>query len=67
MRTPKIKESTKEERENYIRQKFRCKSDCESCGICRVFRGRDPELVYQDYINGEKSFLEISAEYFHRS
>ncbi len=63
MRPPDIEKSTKEERANYIKEKFRCKSDCESCGLCRVFRGKDPEIVYEEYIQGKKDFLDISANY----
>ncbi len=60
MRTPDINESTKEERLEAIRNKFRCISDCDSCGLCRIFKGRDPLDLYQDYIEGKCSFLEIS-------
>lgn len=63
MRPPEISESTKEERENCIRQMFQCKGDCDVCGLCRVFHGKEPEIAYQDYIDGKRSFLEISMEY----
>lgn len=32
------------------------------CGLCVVFRGKDPELAYEDYING-KNFMDVSADY----
>lgn len=62
---PEIGESTKEEREEYIRQTFWCRSDCDSCGICQVYGGKEPLIVYEDYIEGKKSFQEI-AEYYRR-
>jgi hypothetical protein len=63
MRPPDIENSTKEERYQCIKQMFTCKGDCDYCGQCQVFRGKEPEIVYQDYIDGKRSFLEISMEY----
>lgn len=63
MRPPEIRESTREEREMCIRQMFQCKGDCDACGICKVFHGKEPEIAYRDYIDGKRSFLEISMEY----
>jgi len=60
MRVPDIEGSTKEERLEAVKNKFRCISDCDSCGLCKVFKGRDPSVVYQDYIDGRCSYLEIS-------
>lgn len=60
---PEITNSTKEEREAYIKSTFWCRGDCESCGICRVYRGKDPMIVYEDYINGIATFQEIQASY----
>ncbi len=34
-----------------------------SCGICTMYRNQDPMLVYQDYINGTRDFMDITAEY----
>jgi hypothetical protein len=63
MRPPEIEESTREEREQCIRSMFQCKGDCDACGLCQVFHGKEPEIAYQDYIDGKRSFLEISMEY----
>lgn len=60
---PDIATSTKEERMAYISETFRCRSDCDNCGICRVFRGKEPLLVFADYIEGKRTFQEISQEY----
>ena len=60
---PEITSSTKEERRLYIKERFPCIADCDMCGLCKVFRGKDAETAYKEYIDGEKSFLEVSACY----
>lgn len=60
---PEIGKSTREEREVFIREKFKCISDCESCGICLVYHGKDPVLVYKDYIDGNAEYLDIARKY----
>ena len=60
---PEISESTAEERRAYIKQRFPCIADCDMCGLCKVFRGKDAETAYKEYIDGEKSFPEVSAYY----
>ena len=51
MGAPDLKDSTIEERRQYIKSTFKCIADCDMCGLCTVFRGKDPELAYEDYIN----------------
>ena len=63
MRAPEIETSTEAERRQYIKNAFPCIADCEMCGLCTVFRGKDPELAYADYISGKRSYLEVSQEY----
>ena len=63
MRAPEIAESTEEERREYIRSTFKCIADCDMCGLCTVFRGKDPELAYADYIMGKRDFIEVSVDY----
>lgn len=63
MRTPDIETSTSEERRQYINDTFKCIADCDMCGLCVVFRGKDPELAYEDYINGKRNFMDVSADY----
>lgn len=63
MRVPEIETSTEAERRQYIKNAFQCIADCEMCGLCTVFRGKDPELAYADYISGKRSYLEVSQEY----
>ena len=63
MRAPEIENSTKEERRQYVKNTFPCIADCDMCGICTVFRGKDPELAYADYIEGKREFLDVSGDY----
>lgn len=63
MRPPDIADSTKQEREQYIKDTFECRGDCDYCGICQVYRGTEPAVVYDEYIEGKKSFQEITEKY----
>ena len=60
---PDIMNSTAEERRIYIKNKCPCIADCDMCGICTVFHGKDAEVAYEAYIRGERSFEEVSADY----
>ncbi|MBR1507671.1 MAG: hypothetical protein IJ619_06710 [Eubacterium sp.] len=60
---PEINESTIEERRAYIKNRYPCISDCDMCGLCKVFHGKDPENAYDDYIKGRRTFMEVSADY----
>ncbi len=60
MGAPEIGNSTKEERRNYIEDLYRCRSDCDICGVCQVFHGKEPVDAYEDYIEGRCSFLKVS-------
>ena len=62
---PEISESTAEERRAYIKNRYPCIADCDMCGLCKVFHGKDAETAYKEYIDGEKSFQEVS-EYYKR-
>lgn len=33
------------------------------CGLCAVFKGKDPELAYADYISGKREYMEVSEDY----
>ena len=37
----------------------------ENCDImyCKVFRGKDPENAYDDYIKGIRSFIDVNNDY----
>lgn len=63
MRPPAIEHSTREERRQYIAETFRCRNNCELCGIYRVYNGKDPLIVYEPYIEGKEEFYEIAGRY----
>ena len=60
---PDIRNSTREERQKYIEETYWCCGDCDSCGICQVFHGKEPVIAYEDYIEGRNSFQEVSERY----
>ncbi len=62
MTPPDIKGSTREEREQFVIETFRCISDCDNCGACQFLRGRAAEELYADYIEGWHDFREITIE-----
>ena len=66
MRAPEIETSTMEERERFIHETFRCKGDCDNCGFCAMYHGKSPETVYDEYIKGTRSFMEITQRYRQR-
>ena len=63
MVTPDIETSTREERLEFIRDEFRCLGNCPICGKCSFLRGREAEDLYADYIDGQRSFRDITAEH----
>ena len=63
MTAPSIEDSTTEERESFIRNRYRCISDCDACGICAVFKGKDPALVFRNYIDGRREYMYIAWQY----
>ena len=62
MTAPDINNSTKKERRAYVLEAWKCLNDCEACGKCRILRGRDPETLYADYIDGKRSYIDITLE-----
>ena len=63
LKAPEIHSSTIEERRAYIKSRFPCIADCDMCGLCIVFRGKDAEQAYDDYIMGRRPFLDVSEDY----
>lgn len=59
MAAPKISDSTREQREEYIRTEYACRADCENCGMCKVLKGKTPEIAFQDYIEGKIEITKI--------
>ena len=60
---PLIELSSEEERREFIKNKYPCIADCDMCGLCTVFHGKDPENAYHDYIKGIRTFSEVSDDY----
>ncbi len=63
---PEVANSTSEERRAFIKTKYPCIADCDMCGLCKVFRGKDAERAYEDYITGKRSYSDVSADYRRR-
>jgi hypothetical protein len=62
MAPPSIEVSTREERLAYVLGQWRCLHNCKLCGKCSLLRGREAEVVYADYIEGRRSYMEITFE-----
>ena len=60
---PDIRNSSEEERRKYIKDRYPCIADCDMCGLCTVFRGKDAETAYADYIQVVRSFTKVSDDY----
>ena len=60
---PDINNSSEEERRKYIKDRYPCIADCDMCGLCTAFHGKDVEAAYDDYIKGVRSFAEVSDDY----
>jgi len=60
---PAIESSTSDERRTFIKERFPCIADCDMCGLCKVFHGKDAEQAYEDYIVGKRSFTDVSGDY----
>ena len=67
MQPLKIDNSTKEERLDYVLKSWKCLHDCEACGKCRILKGKDAELLYADYIEGKRRYMDITLEIRNRS
>ena len=50
-----IKNTTKEQREEIVRNSLGCEGgSCENCSACGVYGAGDPYAMYQPYIDGQK-------------
>ncbi|MBB5183028.1 hypothetical protein [Catenisphaera adipataccumulans] len=64
MKSILIKDTTREERMEIIRESMNsCGTSCENCSSCWL-GGGSPDQIYKDYIDGKKEISEINAEYF---
>ena len=62
MEAPSIELSTREERLDYVLNEWRCLHNCELCGKCHVLKGRSEEMIYAEYIEGKRSYMDITLE-----
>ena len=62
MTPPDINTSTREERLIYVRKAWECMHNCELCGKCHVLKGMDAETLYADYIDGRRTYLDVTLE-----
>ncbi|MDD6777905.1 MAG: hypothetical protein PUD91_02585 [Bacteroidales bacterium] len=62
MTAPAIETSTREERRAFVLDEWRCRHNCELCGRCHILKGRNEEDLYADYIEGHRSYRDITLE-----
>lgn len=62
MPPPSIESSTSKERLDYVLKEWRCLHNCEICGKCHLLKGRNEAELYSDYINGKRSYIDITLE-----
>ena len=59
-RAPLVADSTREERLAWVQAKYPCISDCEACGVCKMFHGRDAVHAFAPYIDGQAEMREVA-------
>ncbi len=62
MTAPDIEQSTREERLAFVQEQWRCMHNCELCGKCHILKGQNEEMLYADYIEGKRSYMDITLE-----
>ena len=67
MQPPKIDNSTQEERRTYVQEAWKCLHNCELCGKCHILRGRDAETLYAGYIEGKRSYMDVTLDIRNRT
>ena len=60
MVTPDVEHSTMDERRAFVQAQWQCMGNCELCGKCHILKGRDPETLYADYIDGKRSYIDVT-------
>ena len=64
MRSILIRDTTREQREQIVRQGLAaCGSSCEGCNGCDNLGGGLVDSYFQPYIDGEKEISELNAAY----
>ena len=62
MTPPDIAHSTREERRAFVADAWKCLHNCELCGKCHVLKGKDAETLYADYIEGKRTYMDITLQ-----
>ncbi len=62
MTAPGIEHSTREERLTFVHDQWKCMHNCELCGKCHILKGRSEEKLYADYVDGKRSYMDITLE-----
>ena len=67
MAAPSIDKSKQDERLAYVLDQWRCLHNCEICGKCSILKGREAEFLYADYIDGKRSYMDITLSIRNRN
>lgn len=67
MTPPPIEQSTREERQAFVIDAWKCLHDCEMCGKCRILKGKDAGTLYADYIEGRRSYIDVTLDIRNKS
>ena len=67
MTPPSIELSTRDERHACVIDAWKCLHDCEMCGKCRILKGKDAETLYADYIEGRRSYIDVTLDIRNKS
>ena len=67
MTPPPIEQSTRVERQAFVIDAWKCLHDCEMCGKCRILKGKDAETLYADYIEGRRSYIDVTLDIRNKS
>lgn len=67
MAAPSIDKSKRDERLAYVLDQWRCLHNCEICGKCSILKGREAEFLYADYIDGKRSYMDITLSIRNRN
>ena len=67
MVAPSIDKSKRDERLAYVLDQWRCLHNCEICGKCSILKGREAEFLYADYIDGKRSYMDITLSIRNRN
>lgn len=62
MTAPDLESSTREERLDYVLNEWRCLHNCEICGKYHVLICRSEGMLYASYIEGKRSYMDITLE-----